>query len=69
LKKLKLAPPDENLAAAFFVAASVEFESVGHYKGMAFCSSFVLWSYANVVLPLKPLVGPSMFGRGVAQPG
>jgi hypothetical protein len=32
-------------------------------------AGFVLSSYANVVFPLKPVVGPSMFGRGVAQPG
>jgi hypothetical protein len=35
----------------------------------AVCSSFVLRCYANVVIPLKPPLGPSMFGRGVAQPG
>jgi hypothetical protein len=35
----------------------------------AVCSSFVLRCYANVVLPLKPPLRPSRFGRGVAQPG
>jgi hypothetical protein len=57
------------LRRLYFVAISVVFESTGHYNVMIVCSSFVLRSYANVVIPLKPLVGPSRFGRGVAQPG
>jgi hypothetical protein len=49
--------------------ASVEFNALGRYIATSVCSSFVLRCYANVVIPLKPLLGPSMFGRGVAQPG
>ena len=59
----------KNLAPVFFIAISIEFESTWSYNGVTVCSGFVLRCYANVVFPLKPLVGPSRFGRGVAQPG
>jgi hypothetical protein len=71
LKKFKLEPPrDENLAAVFFCGNfGRALKLLDHYNGVTVYSSFVLRCYANVVIPLKPLLGPSMFGRGVAQPG